>query len=327
MWNWSKKPQIDPTDPNRDWRLIENLLLDSFNEQKRSRRWGIIFKSLTFLYLFVLLILFFTGARSGGIAVPYAKPHVAVVRMEGIIAADERASAAKIDEALRNAFKNEQAQAVILAINSPGGSPVQAGYIYDEMRRLKGLYPQKKLYAVIADIGASGGYYVAAAADEIYADKASLVGSIGVTASGFGFVETMDKLGVERRHFTAGEHKAFLDPFSPIKEEEKQFWQGVLENTHRQFIQAVQAGRGERLVVTDEITSGLIWNGEQALALGLIDGLGSVRYVARDLVGQEDLRDYTISDSPFKRILDDLGVSIGRGLGLALQAKTVPQLQ
>lgn len=326
MWKWSQKPQIDPQDPNRDWRLIEHLLQDAFIEQKKSRRWGVVFKSLTFLYLFVLLVLFIAGARTGGVVSP-GKPHVAVVRLDGVISADEPASAGKIGEALRNAFKNEQAQAVILSINSPGGSPVQSGYIYDEMRRLKSLHPEKKLYAVIADIGASGGYYVAAAADEIYADKSSLVGSIGVTASGFGFVETLDKLGVERRHFTAGEHKAFLDPFSPVKEDEKLFWQGVLENTHQQFIKAVRDGRGERLALTDEITSGLIWNGEQALALGLIDGLGSVRYVAREKVGQEELRDYTLKDSPLKMLLEDLGVSVGRGLGLALRESALPRLE
>lgn len=326
MWG-TKKSSIDPSDPNRDWRLLEDLLRDTFDEQKKSRRWGVIFKSLTFVYLFVILITFFIGARSGGVAVPHGKPHVAVVRLEGVIAADEQASAAKVGEALRNAFKNDSAKAVILAINSPGGSPVQSGYIYDEMRRLKALYPDKRLFAVIADIGASGGYYVASAADEIYADKASLVGSIGVTASGFGFVEAMDKLGVERRHFTAGEHKAFLDPFSPVKEEEKQFWQQVLQQTHLQFIAAVKTGRGDRLQMTDEITSGLIWNGEQALALGLVDGLGSVRYVARDVVGEEELRDYTVKDSPLKMLLQDFGVSVGKGIALAVKGDGIPELR
>lgn len=325
MWS-SKKSSIDPSDPNRDWRLLEDLLRDTFNEQKKSRRWSVIFKSLTFVYLFVLLITFFAGAR-GGVAVPSTKPHVAVVRLEGVIAADERASAGKVGEALRNAFKNDNAKAVVLAINSPGGSPVQSGYIYDEMRRLKALHPDRRLYAVIADIGASGGYYVASAADEIYADKASLVGSIGVTASGFGFVEAMDKLGVERRHFTAGEHKAFLDPFSPVNEEERQFWQRVLQQTHLQFIAAVKAGRGDRLQMTEEITSGLIWNGEQALGLGLIDGLGGVRYVARELVGEEELRDYTVKDSPLKMLLQDFGVSVGKGISLALKGEGIPQLR
>ncbi len=326
MWS-SKKSQINPNDPNRDWLLLEDLLRDTYSEQKKSRRWGVVFKSLTFVYLFILLGTFFIGARSGGVSVPYAKPHVAVVRLDGVIAADESASAGKVGEALRNAFKNNHAKAVILAINSPGGSPVQSGYIYDEMLRLKSLHPDKKLYAVIADIGASGGYYVASAADEIYADKASLVGSIGVTASSFGFVEALNKLGVERRHFTAGEHKAFLDPFSPVKEEEKLFWQEVLQKTHEQFIGAVKAGRGDRLQLTEEITSGLIWNGEQALALGLVDGLGGARYVAREVVGEEDLRDYTIKDSPLKMLLQDFGVSIGKGVALAIKGDAVPEIR
>lgn len=326
MWS-SKKSQINPNDPNRDWLLLEDLLRDTYSEQKKSRRWGVVFKSLTFVYLFILLGTFFIGARSGGVSVPYVKPHVAVVRLDGVIAADESASAGKVGEALRNAFKNNHAEAVILAINSPGGSPVQSGYIYDEMLRLKSLHPDKKLYAVIADIGASGGYYVASAADEIYADKASLVGSIGVTASSFGFVEAMNKLGVERRHFTAGEHKAFLDPFSPVKEDEKLFWQEVLQKTHEQFINAVKTGRGDRLELTEEITSGLIWNGEQALALGLVDGLGGVRYVAREIVGEEDLRDYTIKDSPLKMLLQDLGVSIGKGIALAIKGDDVPEIR
>lgn len=325
MWS-SKKSSIDPNDPNRDWRLLEDLLRDTFNEQKRSRRWGVVFKSLTFVYLFVLMIMFFVGAR-GGVAVPYAKPHVAVVRLDGVISADERASAGKVGEALRSAFKNDHAKAVIVAINSPGGSPVQSGYIYDEMRRLKSVHPDKKLYAVIADIGASGGYYVASAADEIYADKASLVGSIGVTASGFGFVETLDKLGVERRHFTAGAHKAFLDPFSPINEEEKQFWQQVLQDIHQQFIAAVTTGRGDRLQITEEVASGLIWNGEQALELGLIDGLGGVRHVAREIVGEEELRDYTVRDSPLRMLLQDFGVSVGKGISLALKGEGIPELR
>lgn len=318
MWNLDKNKTINPNDEHREWKLIETVVADAFVEQKKARRWGVLFKSLTFAYLFVVLIIVVAGARGSNLTLP-TEPHVAVVRVEGVIASDEKANAGQIGEALRNAFDNEHAKAVILSINSPGGSPVQAGYIYDEMVRLKKQHPDKKLYAVIADLGASGGYYIAAAADEIYADKASLVGSIGVTASGFGFTEALDKLGVERRHFTAGAHKAFLDPFSPVNEEEKRFWQEGLDQIHQQFITAVKEGRGERLTITDEITSGLIWNGEQALALGLIDGLGGVRYVARELVSEEDLRDYTMKSSPFKLILDELGVAIGKGVAMTLQ--------
>lgn len=326
MWNWNKKTSIDPNDEHRDWKLIESVVADAFVEQKKARRWGIVFKSLTFAYLFVVLILFVNGPRRSGVVLP-TESHVAVIRVEGVIAAEESANAADIGEALRNAFENEFAQGVVLAINSPGGSPVQAGYIYDEMMRLKALHPEKELFAVIADLGASGGYYIAAAADQIYANRASLVGSIGVTASGFGFTEAIDKLGVERRHFTAGEHKSFLDPFSPIKAEEKEFWQEVLESIHLQFIAAVQEGRGDRLLMTDEIASGLIWNGEQSLALGLIDGLGSVRSVARDVIGEEDLRDYTIKRSPFKLLLEDLGVSIGKGVAASLERQAPIELR
>jgi protease IV len=325
VWGNRSEP-IDPNDQHRDWRLIESVVIDAFAEQKKARRWGIFFKSLTFAYLFVILVIFLVGAQGGGINLP-KEEHVAVIRVDGVIAADKKANAGEIGQSLRAAFENEHALAVVLSINSPGGSPVQAGYIYDEMTRLKKLHPDKKLYAVIADLGASGGYYIAAAADQIYADKASLVGSIGVTASGFGFTEALSKLGVERRHYTAGQHKAFLDPFSPIKEDEKEFWQKGLALIHRQFIDAVKAGRGDRLVMTDEISSGLIWSGEQALELGLVDGLGSVRSVAREIIGEEELRDYTVKDSPLKMILSDLGVAIGKGLALAIQQQETLELR
>lgn len=205
-----------------------------------------------------------------------------------------------------------------MRINSPGGSPVQSGYVYDEIRRLRGEYPDIKLYAVITDLGASGAYYIASAADQIYADKASLVGSIGVTAAGYGFVGTMEKLGVERRTYTAGEHKAFLDPFQPQKPEETAFWQSVLETTHKQFIASVKQGRGERLKDKEhpELFSGLIWSGEQALGLGLVDALGSAGYVARDVVGEKDLVDFTVKESPFDRFSKRLGASVAEHLAM-----------
>jgi len=205
-----------------------------------------------------------------------------------------------------------------MRINSPGGSPVQAGYVYDEIRRLRGEYPDIKLYAVIADLGASGAYYIASAADEIYADKASLVGSIGVTAAGYGFVGSMEKLGVERRTYTAGEHKAFLDPFSPEKPEERAFWQGVLNTTHQQFIAMVKQGRGDRLKDKDhpELFSGLVWSGEQAKVLGLVDGLGSASYVAREIVGEKDLVDFTVQESPFDRFSKRIGASVAEHLAM-----------
>jgi protease-4 len=300
----------------REWRLIEKLLMGLHAEQRRSRRWGIFFKLLTFAYLFGILAIFLVGKDLGHEVL--TKEHTAIIDVRGPIADGEEASADNIVGALRAAFKEPKSQAVILRINSPGGSPVQSGYVYDEIKRLRGLYPQKKLYAVISDIGASGAYYMAAAADAIYADKASLVGSIGVTSAGFGFVELIDKLGVERRALVSGEHKAFLDPFSPLKDSERRFWEEVLGTTHQQFIDQVRAGRGDRLKDDDRLFSGLVWTGEQALKLGLIDGLGSSSMVARDIVGQEELVEYGSKLSALDKLIDRLGVSFSRSLATEL---------
>jgi len=244
--------------------------------------------------------------------------HTALVEVRGMIADQEPASADNIIKSLREAFKDSKTKAVVMRINSPGGSPVQSGYVYDEIRRLRAEYPAIKLYAVIADLGASGAYYIASAADEIYADKASLVGSIGVTAAGYGFVGTMEKLGVERRTYTAGEHKAFLDPFSPQKPEETAFWQGVLNTTHQQFIAMVKQGRGERLKDKEhpELFSGLVWSGEQAKELGLVDGMGSASYVAREIVGEKDLVDFTVQESALDRFSKRVGASVAERLAM-----------
>ncbi|MEN5302517.1 MULTISPECIES: S49 family peptidase [unclassified Pseudomonas] len=301
----------------KSWKLLEKTLLAGVQEQRRSRRWGIFFKLLTFVYLFGILALFLpfmdvdkAASRSGN--------HTALVEVRGVIADQEAASADNIVKSLRDAFKDPKTKAVVLRINSPGGSPVQAGYVYDEIRRLRGEHPDTKLYAVITDLGASGAYYIASAADEIYADKASLVGSIGVTAAGYGFVGSMEKLGVERRTYTAGEHKAFLDPFSPEKPDERAFWQGVLDTTHQQFIAMVKQGRGDRLKDKEhpELFSGLVWSGEQAKALGLVDGLGSASYVAREIVGEKDLVDYTVQESPFDRFSKRIGASVAEHLAM-----------
>jgi len=292
---------------------VKAFIKENFAEQKKTRRWGIFFKSLTFVYLFGAIFLFF-NSDTNLLSDQQEAPHTAMVQINGVIAADQEANANVIVTGLRAAFKNEFSQAVMLVINSPGGSPVQAGYVFDEIQRLRLLYPDKKLYAVIAELGASGGYYIAAAADQIYADKASLVGSIGVTASSFGFVELMKKVGVERRHFTSGEHKAFLDPFSPSKEVEQDFWQEVLDVTHRQFIKVVKTGRGDRLNSDKaDLFSGLIWNGEQALALGLIDGLGSPGFVAREIVKAENIVNYSVQPSTIEKLTKRLGISIGNG--------------
>ncbi|MDN4545866.1 MULTISPECIES: S49 family peptidase [unclassified Pseudomonas] len=315
-WKAPAKASADDGDA-KSWKLLEKTLLSSVQEQRRSRRWGIFFKLLTFVYLFGALALFSplmdmekAATRSGN--------YTALIDVTGVIADKEPASADNIVGSLRAAFEDEKVKGVILRINSPGGSPVQSGYVYDEIRRLRGLHPEIKLYAVISDLGASGAYYIASAADQIYADKASLVGSIGVTAAGYGFVGTMEKLGVERRTYTSGEHKSFLDPFQPQKSEETVFWQGVLDTTHKQFINSVKQGRGDRLKDKEhpELFSGLVWSGEQALPLGLVDGLGSASSVARDVIGEKELVDFTVQESPFDRFSKKLGASVAEHLAM-----------
>ena len=326
---------MQPQEPHRpsrplddkSWQILERTVQASIIEQRRTRRWGIFFKLLMFTYLLVMLLAFSPLASLGD--KPEATgPHTAVIEVKGMIAEDEAASADRLVSALRKAFKSNDTKGIILRINSPGGSPVQSGYVYDEIKRLKATKPELKVYAVIADLGASGAYYIASAADEIYADKASLVGSIGVTAASFGFVGTMEKLGVERRVYTSGEHKAFLDPFQPAKAEEAEFWRTVLDTTHRQFINSVKEGRGERLKDAEhpELFSGLIWSGEQALALGLVDQLGSTSFVAREVIGEEKIVDYTVQESPFDRFAKRFGASAMSSLATWLSSEG-PRLQ
>lgn len=312
-WKAEESGSVDA----KSWKLLEKAVLAGVQEQRRARRWGIFFKLLTFFYLFAALALFTpisglskSASRSGS--------HTALVEVKGMIADDEPASADNIVGALKAAFEDAGTKGIILRINSPGGSPVQSGYIYDEIRRLRDQHPDIKVYAVISDLGASGAYYIASAADQIYADKASLVGSIGVTAATFGFVGAMEKLGVDRRVYTSGEHKAFLDPFQPPKTDETQFWQGVLDTTHKQFIDSVKRGRGDRLKDKEhpELFSGLIWSGEQALQLGLIDGLGSSSYVAREVIKEKEIVDYTIQDTPFDRFAKKIGASVAERMAM-----------
>ena len=306
------------TSSAREWVLLEKVVLETFTEQRRARRWSIFFKSLTFIYLLVLFALFgpFGGSETEGDIT--GSDHTAVIHIDGVIADDEEASADNVIKALRKALHNKHTRAVILDINSPGGSPVQSGYVYDEIRRLRAEYGSIPIYAVIRDIGASGAYYIASAADDIYADKASLVGSIGVISGSFGFVDAMEKMGIERRLFTAGKNKAFLDPFSPMAESQKAFWESVLAVTHRQFIEQVRQGRGDRLKENAETFSGYIWTGEQALASGLIDGLGSPDFVAREVVGVEKLVDFTVRPDPFEKFVRQMGASAGEGAAKAL---------
>lgn len=314
---------VDRPQSDKEWKLIEKVVGSINVEQRRARRWGIFFKLMTFAYLFIALAIFApSNVDTSDLGVD--GEFTALVEVKGVIADGEEASADLIVTGLRNAFDAEGTKAVVLRINSPGGSPVQSGYVYDEIMRLRDLHPEVPVYAVISDLGASGAYYIAAAANEIYADKASLVGSIGVVGSGFGFVEAMDKLGVERRQFTAGEHKAFLDPFTPLNKEEKAFWEGVLATTHNQFIEQVKKGRGDKLAQDAKLFSGLVWTGEQALSLGLVDGLGSSSYVARELVGAEKIVDFTPQPTPFEALVGRLGASMGKAIATAFGVSNTP---
>jgi len=294
---------------NAEWEreTLNRLAFAAINEQRRSRRWSIFFKSLFFVYLFAIILYIPIDWGEGGIT---HDEHTALIDLEGVIASNTQASADNLVGSLRAAFKDKNTVAVIMRINSPGGSPVQAGYVYDEIKRLRKKYPDTKLYAVVADICASGGYYIAAAADEIYADKASIVGSIGVLMDGFGFVDTLEKVGVERRLMTAGKHKGVLDPFSPLKESEVQHVQNLLNTVHRQFIDQVKAGRGDRLSDNPDLFTGLFWNGEEGVRLGLVDGLGSASYVAREVIGVENIVDFTSRPDYLDRFADRIGVTL-----------------
>lgn len=284
-------------EPGWERRLLERLALEHLREQRRARRWALAFRLFLVAYLVALLIIW----KSGEVT-PITGRHTALVELTGIIGPGRDVDADRVISGLRRAFKNDDVAGIILRINSPGGSPVQAGYINDEIRRLRKQYPQRKLYAVIGDVCASGGYYVAVAADAIYADKASIVGSIGVIMEGFGFPEALRKLGIERRVFTAGERKAFLDPFSPLEEEDRQHAFKLLRQIHRQFIRVVEEGRGKKLVHDADLFSGLFWTGEEAVKLGLVDGLGSAGYVAREVIGAEDVVDYTPKEEVWERL-------------------------
>ena len=256
-------------------------------------------------------------AHRGAVTAPTG-PHTALVEVRGVIEADSEASAENLLPALRNAFEDAGAQAVVLRINSPGGSPVQSGILNDEIRRLKGLH-KKRVYAVVEEVCASGAYYIAVSADEIFVDKASLVGSIGVLMDGFGFTEAMAKLGIERRLLTAGENKGMLDPFSPQNEQQRAYAQAMIDQVHRQFIAVVKAGRGERLKDTPEMFSGLFWNGEEAIKLGLADKFGSLDQVARDVVKAPEVIDYTPRDNVAERLAKRFGASLGLGAVRALR--------
>ena len=296
--------------------LVNRLAFASLNEQRRARRWNIFFRFLLALYLGAILLAYWPSDWTG-INAPGVK-HTALVELKGVISDDTEASADNVIEGLKDAFEDKNTAGIILRINSPGGSPVQAGYIYNEIKRLRKKYPDTPLYAVVTDICASGGYYVASAADRIYADKASIVGSIGVRMDSFGFVGSLEKLGVQRRLYTAGEHKGFLDPFLPAKPSDVDHVKKLLDDIHEQFIASVKEGRGDRLSNDPQLFSGLFWTGEESLGLGLIDAIGSAGYVAREVIGEEEIVDYTQKPDLLDRITKRIGVAMASALSEVL---------
>jgi len=293
---------------------LERVALEVLRQQRSDHRWRVFFR-----LAWLALALAVAWALFADQVLPTApsKPHTALVDVRGEIAPDTEASAEMLIGALRSAFDDPGAQAVVLRINSPGGSPVQAGILYDEIKRLKALHG-KKVYAVVEELCASGAYYLAAAADEIFVDKASLVGSIGVLMDGFGFTGAMEKLGVERRLITAGDHKGLLDPFSPLRPEQQALAQAMIDQVHQQFIAVVREGRGDRLKDDPQLFSGLVWNGEQAVALGLADRLGSLDFVAREVVQAEAIVDYTLRANVAERLARRFGAGVGEGAVRAL---------
>jgi protease-4 len=297
---------------------LEKLVFATIREQQSARRWK-MFSRLLWLAVFGAIAWFVYTSNT---TTTVSTPHTAVVDIKGEIASGAEASAEYVVASLRSAFEDEGAQAVVLLINSPGGSPVQAGIINDEITRLKGLHG-KKVYAVVEETCASAAYYIAAAADDIYVDKASLVGSIGVLMDGFGFTGLMEKLGIERRLMTAGANKAMLDPFSPQDEAQRAYIQTMLGEIHTQFIEVVKKGRGDRLKENGDTFSGLVWNGQQAVALGLADGLGNLDYVAREIVKAEEIVDYTRRENVGLRLAKRFGASMGEGMFLAARAAGV----
>jgi protease-4 len=303
---------------DRQWEreTIEKLVFATLNEQRSARRWKLFFR-LLWLGLFLALAWWIYTSESVGSSV--STPHTALVEIKGEISSASEANAQSVITSLRSAFEDTGAQAVVLLIDSPGGSPVQAGIINDEITRLRQLH-DKPVYAVVEETCASAAYYIAAAADKIYVDKASLIGSIGVLMDGFGFTGLMEKLGIERRLMTAGENKAMLDPFSPQDDAQRAYVQSMLAQIHNQFIEVVKKGRGDRLKVDNDTFSGLVWSGQQSIDLGLADGLGSLDYVAREIVKAEDIVDYTQRENVGLRLAKRFGASIGEGMFLAARS-------
>lgn len=318
---WSQQAQSvgsgASSSPKWEQSVLEKLAFSALSEQRATRRWKNFFR-LAWLILIGAIVWAFMH-QSATVASNNLQAHTAVVEIKGAIAADADASAENIVDAMRNALKEDGSKALVLLINSPGGSPVQAGIINDEIVRLKAQY-KKPVYVVVEDTCASAAYYIAAAADAIYVDKASIVGSIGVLMDGFGFTGVMEKLGVERRLLTAGANKGFLDPFSPQTPEQRQYAENMLSEIHQQFINVVKAGRGNRLKLTPDMFSGLFWTGERAVDMGLADHLGNLDYVAREVVKAEEIIDYSHKENIAARLAKSFGASIGAGAVQALRA-------
>ena len=304
---------MDTPDNKPQWerQILEKIALASLAELKAKRRWGIFFKLAGLAYLVAVLVLLVDWGASEKLV---DSRHTALINVRGTIEANGDASAERINAALQSAFENKGTAGVILRISSPGGSPVQAGIVYDEIRRLRTKYPDIALYAVVEDICASGGYYIASAADKIFVDKASIVGSIGVLMDSFGFTGAMDRLGVERRLLTAGENKGFLDPFSPQDINQKQHAQALLEEIHAQFIDVVRKGRGDRLKETPETFSGLMWTGSQSVKMGLADDFGTIDSVAREQIKVENILDYSVKENIAERFAKRLGADVAHSL-------------
>ncbi|MDO5653549.1 MAG: signal peptide peptidase SppA [Brachymonas sp.] len=318
-------PGQHKSDSSWERSVLEQLAFASLREQRTARRWKIGFRLAWLAYALLLVWALMQRPSATEVKTPgVLEPHTAVVEVQGMIADGFDANAKDIVKNAKAAFESSNAQAVVLLVNSPGGSPVQSGIIADELVRLKKLH-NKPLYAVVGDTCASGAYYIAVAADKIFVDKASLVGSIGVRMDGFGFTGTMEKLGVERRLLTAGENKGLLDPFSPADPEQQAHVQTMLNQIHQQFIDVVRKNRGERLKETPEMFSGLIWTGQQAVDMGLADQLGSLGSVTRDVIKQEKIVDYTRRDNFAERLFKQFGTSVGAGVADRLQSQWTVQ--
>ncbi len=315
-----QNPQQSPNDAKWQRDVIEKLAFAALNEQKTARRWSTLFKGLAFIYFLVLILMALGIVHNGK---KTFEAHTALIDIAGVIEPGGEVSADTVLSSLRDAYDSKATKGIILRINSPGGSPVQAGIINDEIKRLRKLHPNIPVYAVVEDICASGGYYIAAAADKIYVDKASIVGSIGVLMDGYGFTEVMKKVGVERRLMTAGENKAMLDPFSPLNPKHQQLAQAMLNEVHEQFKTVVRQGRGARLKETPEVFSGLFWSGEQSIKLGLADALGSTDYVAREVIKQEEIVDFTYQDDFASRIAKRIGAGVSTAIGEVLAKQLV----